>query len=385
MVERHSSNVSSHTFVWKCDQQHRDNVETLLLFTSSKGNCKLSAQTQRGGSSSRSHRVWTRPDRHGRHLNHVCHSPTSHPREAQGKTPVLLGVVQAVHDPRTHCLRSRCNTALQAFIAAADRNLRPRDPQVRAVLWRLQMKSWGQLSDSMRLPPTSGVDGHDRQTYSRLHPSIVDTRASRITNQNSNILPMKPGMSRGTKLLVAAGPFLQMSPRARWRLSLLNVQATERGIAPLDQWRPEHSYAGAPNAPLERFVETNNSVAYYEQPGISASAKRFDTVPVVHCLWKLQHMGVPPVVTSCLSSRHVSTFSSSDARARAGSLLSRTHSQYRWVSDRDVHVWMLVSHIVHQRPLDGVAPSQSPGLPRDHNPQPRTHVRRTMLAVFAGR
>ncbi|KAH9253876.1 hypothetical protein BASA81_008188 [Batrachochytrium salamandrivorans] len=124
---------------------------------------------------------------------------------------------------------------------------------------------------------------------------------------------------------------------------------------------------------IERFVETNNLLSY-EQAGFRKREecvgqvvslvdiiqrrqnaelnthvlfidirKAFDTVPVGALLWKLQNMGFPRRTLAFLKA----LYTSSSARARAGSLLIRTHSRYREVSDRDVHF---------------------PGLSRDTNP-----------------
>ncbi|KAH9251208.1 hypothetical protein BASA81_010903 [Batrachochytrium salamandrivorans] len=114
---------------------------------------------------------------------------------------------------------------------------------------------------------------------------------------------------------------------------------------------------------IERFVETNNLLSY-EQAGFRKREecvgqvvslvdiiqrrqnaglnthvlfidirKAFDTVPVGALLWKLQNMGFPRRTLAFLKA----LYTSSSARARAGSLLSGPHSQYREVSDRDVH------------------------------------------------
>ncbi|KAH9272826.1 hypothetical protein BASA83_005036 [Batrachochytrium salamandrivorans] len=91
--------------------------------------------------------------------------------------------------------------------------------------------------------------------------------------------------------------------------------------------------------------------------------KAFDTVPVGALLWKLQNMGFPRRTLAFLKA----LYTSSSARARAGSLLS-DHSQYREVSDRDVHCLDSVQ-FVHQRHSRWcVAPITVPGLPRDTNP-----------------
>ncbi|KAH6587908.1 hypothetical protein BASA61_006178 [Batrachochytrium salamandrivorans] len=123
---------------------------------------------------------------------------------------------------------------------------------------------------------------------------------------------------------------------------------------------------------IERFVETNNLLSY-EQAGFRKREecvgqvvslvdiiqrrqnaglnthvlfidirKAFDTVPVGALLWKLQNMGFPRRTLAFLKA----LYTSSSARARAGSLLSDPFPVQR-VSDRDVHF---------------------PGLPRDTNP-----------------
>ncbi|KAH6576546.1 hypothetical protein BASA60_004494 [Batrachochytrium salamandrivorans] len=123
---------------------------------------------------------------------------------------------------------------------------------------------------------------------------------------------------------------------------------------------------------IERFVETNNLLSY-EQAGFRKREecvgqvvslidiiqrrqnaglnthvlfidirKAFDTVPVGALLWKLQNMGFPRRTLAFLKA----LYTSSSARARAGSLLSNSFP-YREVSDRDVLF---------------------PGLPRDTNP-----------------
>ncbi|KAH9247380.1 hypothetical protein BASA81_015008 [Batrachochytrium salamandrivorans] len=119
---------------------------------------------------------------------------------------------------------------------------------------------------------------------------------------------------------------------------------------------------------IERFVETNNLLSY-EQAGFRKHEecvrqvvslvdiiqrrqnaglnthvlfidirKAFDTVPVGALLWKLQTMGFPRRTLAFLKT----LYTSSSARARAGSLLSDPF-QYREVSDRDVLVWTCCS------------------------------------------
>ncbi|KAH9250439.1 hypothetical protein BASA81_011778 [Batrachochytrium salamandrivorans] len=72
---------------------------------------------------------------------------------------------------------------------------------------------------------------------------------------------------------------------------------------------------------IERFVETNNLLSY-EQAGFrkreECVGQAFDTVPVGALLWKLQNMGFPRRTLAFLKA----LYTSSSARARAGSLLS---------------------------------------------------------------
>ncbi|KAH9263495.1 hypothetical protein BASA83_013131 [Batrachochytrium salamandrivorans] len=84
--------------------------------------------------------------------------------------------------------------------------------------------------------------------------------------------------------------------------------------------------------------------------------KAFDTVPVGALLWKLQNMGFPRRTLAFLKA----LYTSSSARARAGSLLSDPFPVQR-VSDRDVHCGLLFN--LHQRILMVSHPSQFPGLP----------------------
>ncbi|KAH9273368.1 hypothetical protein BASA83_004370 [Batrachochytrium salamandrivorans] len=145
---------------------------------------------------------------------------------------------------------------------------------------------------------------------------------------------------------------------------------------------------------IERFVETNNLLSY-EQAGFRKREecvgqvvslvdiiqrrqnaglnthvlfidirKAFDTVPVGALLWKLQNMGFPRRTLAFLKA----LYTSSSARARAGSLLSGPIPSTERVSDRDVHcldycsicsstTFSMVSH-----------PSQSLDYQRDTNP-----------------
>ncbi|KAH9273770.1 hypothetical protein BASA83_003763 [Batrachochytrium salamandrivorans] len=144
---------------------------------------------------------------------------------------------------------------------------------------------------------------------------------------------------------------------------------------------------------IERFVETNNLLSY-EQAGFRKREecvgqvvslvdiiqrrqnaglnthvlfidirKAFDTVPVGALLWKLQNMGFPRRTLAFLKA----LYTSSSARARAGSLLSDPFQVQRGVRQGCPLSGLLFNLFINDI-LDGVAPITVPGLPRDTNP-----------------
>ncbi|KAH9269836.1 hypothetical protein BASA83_008153 [Batrachochytrium salamandrivorans] len=144
---------------------------------------------------------------------------------------------------------------------------------------------------------------------------------------------------------------------------------------------------------IERFVETNNLLPY-EQAGFCKREecvgqvvslvdiiqrrqnaglnthvlfidirKAFDTVPVDALLWKLQNMGFPRRTLAFLKA----LYTSSSARARAGSLLSDPFPVQRGVRQGCPLSGLLFNLFINDI-LDGVAPITVPGLPRDTNP-----------------
>ncbi|KAH9267884.1 hypothetical protein BASA83_009709 [Batrachochytrium salamandrivorans] len=144
---------------------------------------------------------------------------------------------------------------------------------------------------------------------------------------------------------------------------------------------------------IERFVETNNLLSY-EQAGFRKREecvgqvvslvdiiqrrqnaglnthvlfidirKAFDTVPVGALLWKLQNMGFPRRTLSFLKA----LYTSSSARARAGSLLSDPFPVQRGVRQGCPLSGLLFNLFINDI-LDGVAPITVPGLPRDTSP-----------------
>ncbi|KAH6590913.1 hypothetical protein BASA50_008914 [Batrachochytrium salamandrivorans] len=144
---------------------------------------------------------------------------------------------------------------------------------------------------------------------------------------------------------------------------------------------------------IERFVETNNLLSY-EQAGFRKREecvgqvvslvdiiqrrqnaglnthvlfidirKAFDTVPVGALLWKLQNMGFPRRTLAFLKA----LYTSSSARARAGSLLSDPFPVQRGVRQGCPLSGLLFNLFIDDI-LDGVAPITVPGLPRDTNP-----------------
>ncbi|KAH6590343.1 hypothetical protein BASA50_009318 [Batrachochytrium salamandrivorans] len=144
---------------------------------------------------------------------------------------------------------------------------------------------------------------------------------------------------------------------------------------------------------IERFVETNNLLSY-EQAGFRKREecvgqvvslvdiiqrrqnaglnthvlfidirKAFDTVPVGALLWKLQNMGFPRRTLAFLKA----LYTSSSARARAGSLLSDPFPVQRGVRQGCPLSGLLFNLFINDI-LDGVAPITVPGLPRDTDP-----------------
>ncbi|KAH9249172.1 hypothetical protein BASA81_013131 [Batrachochytrium salamandrivorans] len=113
---------------------------------------------------------------------------------------------------------------------------------------------------------------------------------------------------------------------------------------------------------IERFVETNNLLSY-EQAGVPQARRAFDTVPVGALLWKLQNMGFPRRTLAFLKA----LYTSSSARARAGSLLSDPFPVQRGVRQGCPLSGLLFNLFINDI-LDGVAPITVPGLPRDTSP-----------------
>ncbi|KAH6591090.1 hypothetical protein BASA50_009090 [Batrachochytrium salamandrivorans] len=144
---------------------------------------------------------------------------------------------------------------------------------------------------------------------------------------------------------------------------------------------------------IERFVETNNLLSYKQagfrkreecvgqvvslvdiiqrrqNAGLNTHVlfidirKAFDTVPVGALLWKLQNMGFPRRTLAFLKA----LYTSSSARARAGSLLSDPFPVQRGVRQGCPLSGLLFNLFINDI-LDGVAPITVPGLPRDTNP-----------------
>ncbi|KAH6594435.1 hypothetical protein BASA50_006682 [Batrachochytrium salamandrivorans] len=144
---------------------------------------------------------------------------------------------------------------------------------------------------------------------------------------------------------------------------------------------------------IERFVETNNLLSYKQagfrkreecvgqvvslvdiiqrrqNAGINTHVlfidirKAFDTVPVGALLWKLQNMGFPHRTLAFLKA----LYTSSSARARAGSLLSDPFPVQRGVRQGCPLSGLLFNLFINDI-LDGVAPITVPGLPRDTSP-----------------
>ncbi|KAH6583659.1 hypothetical protein BASA61_007885 [Batrachochytrium salamandrivorans] len=150
---------------------------------------------------------------------------------------------------------------------------------------------------------------------------------------------------------------------------------------------------------IERFVETNNLLSY-EQAGFRKREecvgqvvslvdiiqrrqnaglnthvlfidirKAFDTVPVGALLWKLQNMGFPRRTLAFLKA----LYTSSSARARAGSLLSDPFPVQRGVR-QGCPLSGLSVQSVHQRHSRWCRTHHSPWTTARHQPHPRTHA-----------
>ncbi|KAH9245494.1 hypothetical protein BASA81_017003 [Batrachochytrium salamandrivorans] len=174
-----------------------------------------------------------------------------------------------------------------------------------------------------------------------------------------------------------------------------------------ERWRPSQPRRQARHCPhqcrlklvckvlqmrIERFVETNNLLSY-EQAGFRKREecvgqvvslvdiiqrrqnaglnthvlfidirKAFDTVPVGALLWKLQNMGFPRRTLSFLKA----LYTSSSARARAGSLLSDPF-RYRGCQTGMSIVWIAVQS-VHQRHSRWCRTHHSPWTTASTNP-----------------
>ncbi|KAH6591501.1 hypothetical protein BASA50_008677 [Batrachochytrium salamandrivorans] len=143
---------------------------------------------------------------------------------------------------------------------------------------------------------------------------------------------------------------------------------------------------------IERFAETKNLLSYEQagfrkreecvghvvslvdiiqrrqNAGINTHVlfidiqKAFDTVPVGALLWKLQNMGFPRRTLAFLKA----LYTSSSARARAGSLLSDPFPVQRGVRQGCPLSGLLFNLFINDI-LDGVAPITVPGLPQETN------------------
>ncbi|KAH9275754.1 hypothetical protein BASA83_001555 [Batrachochytrium salamandrivorans] len=115
---------------------------------------------------------------------------------------------------------------------------------------------------------------------------------------------------------------------------------------------------------LTRRYHSTQTECWANNPcSIHRYRKAFDTVPVGALLWKLQNMGFPCRTLAFLKA----LYTSSSARARAGSLLSDPFLVQRGVRQGCPLSGLLFNLFINDI-LDGVAPITVPGLPRDTNP-----------------
>ncbi|KAH9244386.1 hypothetical protein BASA81_018219 [Batrachochytrium salamandrivorans] len=106
--------------------------------------------------------------------------------------------------------------------------------------------------------------------------------------------------------------------------------------------------------------------------------KAFDTVPVGALLWKLQNMGFPRRTLAFLKA----LYTSSSARARAGSLLSDPFPVQRGVR-QGCPLSGLLFNLFHQRHSRWCRTHHSPWTTARHEPHPRTSCTADDVAVFA--
>ncbi|KAH6575538.1 hypothetical protein BASA60_004978 [Batrachochytrium salamandrivorans] len=123
---------------------------------------------------------------------------------------------------------------------------------------------------------------------------------------------------------------------------------------------------------IERFVETNNLLSY-EQAGFRKREECVgQVVSLVDIIQRRQNAGLNTHVLFIDIRKAFDTvpalYTSSSARARAGSLLSDPIPSTERVSDRDVPLSGLLFNLFINDILDGVAPITVPGLSRDTTP-----------------
>ncbi|KAH9263935.1 hypothetical protein BASA83_012641 [Batrachochytrium salamandrivorans] len=322
------------------------------------------------------------------------------------------------------------NTARQAFIAAATTNRNP-DPvqcntlrdewsRLKAAATQLERvdgrKQWVKHADNL---DRAVSDGRTDLVFSAARAMSLWIIGSRH-HRNSDILDQDFSWNQ------IAAALLQMSPRkapgddgittAFYQAALYMPANTQEGVPPTPFARALLRKDGDPLNPgdkrgialinvglklvckvlqmrIERFVETNNLLSY-EQAGFRKREecvgqvvslvdiiqrrqnaglnthvlfidirKAFDTVPVGALLWKLQSMGFPRRTLAFLKA----LYTSSSARARAGSLLSDPFPVQRGVRQGCPLSGLLFNLFINDI-LDGVAPITVPGLSRDTTP-----------------
>ncbi|KAH6602103.1 hypothetical protein BASA61_001472 [Batrachochytrium salamandrivorans] len=322
------------------------------------------------------------------------------------------------------------NTARQAFIAAATNPTLTQssatlfemsDGRTDLVFSAARAMS-GNSSRSAAVTPLYNSDGivqYDPTSILRVMQAY-SSLSNTPTIRNSDILDQDFSWNQ------IAAALLQMSPRkapgddgittAFYQAALYMPANTQEGVPPTPFARALLRKDGDPLNPgdkrgialinvglklvckvlqmrIERFVETNNLLSY-EQAGFRKREecvgqvvslvdiiqrrqnaglnthvlfidirKAFDTVPVGALLWKLQNMGFPRRTLAFLKA----LYTSSSARARAGSLLSDPFPVQRGVRQGCPLSGLLFNLFINDI-LDGVAPITVPGLPRDTNP-----------------
>ncbi|KAH6591765.1 hypothetical protein BASA50_008513 [Batrachochytrium salamandrivorans] len=258
------------------------------------------------------------------------------------------------------------------------------------------LRRWGRSPVSDILGLIRSNLGEDE--YSKIEPYLTEIRRiaedesnagfDAISNATTNILEdVGSGIEnlQNTNTLVERALLSQLNFISVLRFWLkFEAGATLRGWRFRDRWKTEWKYVWSEGfrhqANLSagfrkreecvgQVVSLVDIIQRRQNSGLNTHVlfidirKAFDTVPVGALLWKLQNMGFPRRTLAFLKA----LYTSSSARARAGSLLSDPFPVQRGVRQGCPLSGLLFNLFINDI-LDGVEPITVPGLPRDTNP-----------------